>query len=172
LSFGDRLSFAVGYSQLQRPADAFNKIVYIPSSLNEQTPVEAKLHLYYFSLQTDYVFYQTKRWELSSKIQFGFGQNFYSYSLAEKITEIEKHNNLIYIPGVSVEYKILRWFGVGADLGYRFILTSHAYLNRQFTSPIYSFNLNVYYFEIYKTIFPKGISFKKIKENIKHRKKD
>jgi hypothetical protein len=70
--------------------------------------------------------------------------------------------NFIYEPAVSVEYKFLRWFGVGADIGYRFMITSDRKINQKFNSPIYAFKFLIYYNEIFKSIFPDSKLAKKM----------
>jgi hypothetical protein len=64
--------------------------------------------------------------------------------------------NFIYEPAIAIEYKFVKWIGVGADVGFRFMVTSDRHLNKNFTSPTYAFKLLIYYGEIFKSIFPKS----------------
>ncbi|MBL0328068.1 MAG: hypothetical protein IPP64_01285 [Bacteroidetes bacterium] len=114
------------------------------------------LRLVYFSIHAEYVFYQTKHWELSMPLQFGVGQTYYKYNQFGKRKVIDKDYNFIYEPAVSIEYKFVKWVGIGADIGYRFMLTSYKSLNQKFTSPTYAFKLLIYYNEIVKSVFPKS----------------
>ncbi len=89
-------------------------------------------------------------------LQFGLGQTFYKYNQFGKRKVIEKDFNFIYEPAVSVEYKFVKWAGVGMDIGFRFMATSYSKLNQKFTAPTYAFKFLIYYDEIVKSVFPKS----------------
>ena len=156
LNFGNRLYFGIGYNQLNPPSQDFDKIIYTVNANNELEKTTAMLRLVYFSIHAEYVFYQTKHWELSMPLQFGVGQTYYKYNQFGKRKVIDKDYNFIYEPAVSVEYKFVKWVGIGADIGYRFMLTSYKSLNQKFTSPTYAFKLLIYYNEIVKSVFPES----------------
>ncbi len=89
-------------------------------------------------------------------LQIGVGQTYYKYKLLGETKKIEKNVNFIYEPCVSIEYKYLKWIGVGADVGFRFMVTKDKKLNQNFNSPTYAFKLLIYYNEIFKSLFPKS----------------
>ena len=70
----------------------------------------------------------------------------------EKIAD--KRFVVIYEPGISVSYKIFKWLGAGADIGYRMMLRNNPAIPEKFNSPIYSFYGIIYWGELYKSIFP------------------
>lgn len=154
LNFGRRLYFGIGYNQLNPPSQDFDKTILIANANGELEKTNAVLRLFYISVHAEYVFYQTKHWELSMPLQFGVGQTYYKYNQLGKRKVIEKDLNFIYEPAVSVEYKIVKWAGVGVDVGYRFMLTSYKNLNQKFTAPTYAFKFLLYYNEIVKSVFP------------------
>mgnify|MGYP000092791163 CR=1 FL=1 len=154
--YNKRLAFGIGYNQLNPPSSDFDKIIYIVNSNGELERTAAVLRLAYMSVHAEYVFYQTKHWELSMPLQFGIGQSYYKYNQFGKRKVIEKDYNFIYEPAISVEYKFAKWAGVGVDVGYRFMATSYKKLNRKFTSPTYAFKFLIYYNEIVKSVFPKS----------------
>ncbi|CAN5559009.1 hypothetical protein BH10BAC1_BH10BAC1_13740 [soil metagenome] len=156
LNYGKRLSFGIGYNQLNPPSADFDKTINIVNANGDLEKTTAMLRLFYFSLHVEYVFYQTKKWQLSMPLQFGFGQTYYKYNQFGKRKVIEKDYNFIYEPAVSVEYKFVKWAGIGADIGYRFMLTNYKSLNKKFTAPTYAFKLLIYYNEIVKSVFPKS----------------
>ncbi|MBA3970737.1 MAG: hypothetical protein H0X46_01070 [Bacteroidetes bacterium] len=156
VSYGKRLYFGVGYNQFSPPSKDFDKEIYIVNTNNELEKITATLRMFYISVHVEYVFYQTKRWHLSMPLQFGIGQVYYKYTNLGKRKVIEKDYNFVYEPAVSLEYKFVKWAGVGADIGYRFMLTDYSRLNQKFTSPIYAFKFILYYNEIVKSIFPKS----------------
>ncbi|HEX8514946.1 MAG TPA: hypothetical protein VF868_02015 [Bacteroidia bacterium] len=156
VSYGKRLHFGLGYNQLFPNSDAFDKILYVPHSYNDLRPVTANLHMYYVSAHAEYTFYKTRHWELSMPLQFGVGKSYYTYRYLGYKEKTEEAFNFIYEPAISIEYKIVRWVGIGADAGYRFMITKDSHLNDNFTSPTYAFKLLIYYGEIFKSIFPKS----------------
>lgn len=162
VSYGNRVQFGIGYNQLYPPATAFDKTLYFINIYGQSSPVIAKLRMYYISVYAEYAFYQTKHWELSMPLQIGVGKSYYKYELQGVRTKSDESLNFIYEPAVSVEYKIVKWVGIGADIGYRFMITSDSHLNKNFTSPTYAFKLMIYYGEILKSIFPKSKLAEKI----------
>ena len=159
LSFGKRLHLGIGYNQIYPFAKVtrnFDKQIYYTNESNITDSVTAKLQLFYFSAHVEYIFYQTKHWQLSIPLQIGVGQTGYKYELMGRKQQIELHGCLIYEPAVSVEYRFLKWIGIGADVGFRFVLTGSKTLNQKFNSPVYAFKLLIYYNEIYKSLFPKS----------------
>lgn len=154
LNYGNRLYFGVGYNQLSPPSEDFDKTILIINTNGELEKTNAVLRLFYISVHAEYVFYQTKHWELSMPLQFGIGQTYYKYNQFGKRMVIDRDLNFIYEPAVSVEYKFVKWAGVGVDVGYRFMLTSYKNLNQKFTAPTYAFKFLLYYNEIVKSVFP------------------
>ena len=156
LKYGKRLSFGLGYNQLYPPTKKYDTQVYYLNQNNLVESVTANLKLFYFSTYVEYVFHQTKHWDLSMPLQIGFGQTYYKYELFSATKKTEKNFNFIYEPSVSVEYKYLKWIGVGIDVGYRFMVTKDRKINRKFNDPTYAFKLLIYYNEIFKSLFPKS----------------
>jgi hypothetical protein len=158
LSYGKRLYIGIGYNQIYPNARAksFDKQIYYTNDINASDSIAAKLQLFYFSAQLEYIYYRNKHWQLSMPIQIGLGQTYYKYVLDEKKHFIERYTCLIYEPAVSVEYRFVKWIGVGADVGFRFMLTESKQLNQQFNSPTYAFKFLIYYDEIFKSLFPKS----------------
>jgi len=159
LSYGKRVFIGLGYNQIYPSAKAtknFDKQIYFNNDLNTVDSVTAKLQLFYFSAQVEYIYYRNNHWQLSMPLQIGVGQTSYKYEWLGKRAYNEKYACLIYEPAVSVEYRFVKWIGVGADVGFRFILTNNKALNNKFNSPTYAFKLLIYYNEIYKSLFPKS----------------
>jgi hypothetical protein len=156
ITYGKRLQFGIGYNQMYPPAAGFDKPMYFYNSFGESYTVLAHLKMYYFSAYAEYVFYQTKHWELSMPLQVGVGKSYYRYTYAGIKHKTDELFNFIYEPAIAIEYKFVKWIGVGADIGFRFMVTSDKHLNKNFTSPTYAFKFLIYYSEIYKSLFPKS----------------
>lgn len=165
LTFGKRLNLGLGYNQIYPFANVnknFDKQVYYTNLDSKPDSVTARLKLFYFSAHVEYVFYQVKHWQLSMPLEIGIGQTGYRYELLGVKHNIQQHVCLIYEPAVSVEYRFLKWVGIGADIGFRFMLTKSKTLNQKLNSPAYAFKLLIYYNEIYKSLFPNTKLAKKL----------
>jgi hypothetical protein len=162
ISYGKRVHFGIGYNQLYPPSDGLDQVLYFRNDHSELFPVIARLHMYYVSAYAEYTFYTTKHWQLSMPLQFGIGKSYYTYRLYGNKFRIDESFNFIYEPAISVEYKIVKWFGLGADVGYRFMVANDKHLNKNFTSPTYAFKFLIYYGEIYKSLFPRSKLGKKL----------
>lgn len=154
ICYGKKLSFGIGYNQLNKSPKILNEESLYVNGVGQSSIVTKKLKLYYVSVSAEYVFYQTKYWELSMPLQIGIGETYYQYTLNGERIKSNRNVNFIYEPTISVNYKIIKWFGVGADFGYRFMFNNSRKLNQRFTAPIVMFELIIHYSEIYKSLFP------------------
>jgi len=50
--------------------------------------------------------------------------------------------------------------GIGADTGFRFMITNYNNVNQKFNSPTYAFKLLIYYNEIYKLAKSKWVAYR------------
>lgn len=124
--------------------------------------MEQYLNLYYFCYYIDFVFHKTKRWQLSTPLQFGFGwywwqnqrQIFYRDSRFD-------HFLYLYEPGISVQYKVFPFLGTGADVCYRFGNADSGYLKFNLHSPSYSIKFLFWIHQLYFTLFPESKLTKK-----------
>lgn len=160
VEFSDRLQGGIGYNKHDQNLE---KIIYFQDQLGNTNSSLAKLHLNYFSFYVRYVYYKTKHWKFSiMPYQIGFGNSKYVYEQEG----IEKTNGkrfvVLYEPGISVSYKIVRWLGVGGDIGYRVMLRDNPAIPENFNSPIYSFYGIIYWGELFKMAFPETKLAKKL----------
>ncbi len=159
LNYGKRLHVGIGYNQIYpfaRSSKNFKKQVYYARPDQIADSVTALLKLFYFSAHVEYIFYQSKHWQLSLPLQIGVGQTYYRYQLFGRREKNDGHACFIYEPAVSTEYRFFKWIGVGGDVGFRFMLTNDKALNQKFNSPTYAFKLLIYYNELFKLTFPKS----------------
>lgn len=156
LRFNKKLSFSIGYYQLYNPPKSFSEDVHYINSLGSQYIIRKGLKMYYFSANIEYAFYETKHWQLSMPLQIGIGKTFYQYTAENIKHRTDENLNFIYEPTIAVDYKIVKWVGLSADFGYRFMIKDTGRLNKQFTSPICTFGIAIYYSEIFKSVFPKS----------------
>ena len=154
LDFNSKFYVGLGWLWIrdQRNNQNINVRYILGDTLQQQT------RMHYLSLYAQYVFYKKGRWEFCIMPQIGFGNTFYNYSYKQKNAsdfESKKSKVLIYEPMLSGSYRLGKFCGVGADLGWRFALKSRAVVKDFLTSPIYSFHFDIYWWTIYKTYFRK-----------------
>lgn len=164
LDFKRKLKLGVGYGQLVSDI-VVEKTIKAERSGNDSI-VPANLSLSYFSLNGEYAFYQSKRWQLSAPLFLGFGTSYFNYfDIEKKGAIVERRTDegwvLVTVLGGMATYRILRWFGVSTGLGYRIGLYNNDKIEQSFNSPVYTFRFRIFFGEIYKSIFPRGITGKK-----------
>lgn len=152
VEFSGKLQGGIGYN---RHDNNLRKEIYFSDQAGNPDSSLAFLHLSYFSFYMRYVYYEKAHWKFSvMPYQLGFGNSEYRYSQNGLNKISGKRFVVIYEPGISVSYKIFNWLGVGADIGWRFMLRNNPNIPENFNSPIYSFYVNVYWGELYKKVFP------------------
>lgn len=151
VSFNRKFKMGLGYNQLIVPAKSTIK--------DNDKLFNAELKYIYFSPYFEYVYYTSKRWEFNLSAQVGFGRGHYQYyNVEEERTIKTKYSTILsYEPVMLIDYKIIRWFGVGTGVGYRLIFYKNSNIEEHLTSPVYVFKVKVYLGEIVRTITGKQI---------------
>mgnify|MGYP002713068490 CR=1 FL=1 len=144
LSFNRRFKVGIGVNQMITSTG--NKI-----SVSDTT-LSVKLDYFYFSPYAEYTFYNSKKWAFSLATQLGFGEARYEYKLNNKEVELAKTLVLSYEPAMLIDYKIIRWFGIGTGVGYRIVYYKRSVIEEQFSSPQIIAKLKIYLGEIVRTI--------------------
>lgn len=145
LSFDRKFKVGLGINQMLTSTD--NQV-----SVND-TIRNVDLEYFYFSPYAEYTFYNSKRWAFSLAAQLGIGEAKYQYNNSNNIKE-EIANSVIlsYEPAMLIDYKIIRWFGIGTGVGYRLIYYKSSGIDEKFSSPEYVIKLKIYLGEIVRTI--------------------
>ncbi len=145
LSFDRRFKVGLGINQMLTTTD---NQAFIEDSL-----IDVDLEYFYFSPYVEYTFYNSKRWEFSLATQLGVGGASYQYlDLKGKKVKLVESTVLSYEPAMLIDYKIIRWFGIGTGVGYRLIYYKSSGIDEKFSSPEYVIKLKVYLGEIVRTI--------------------
>lgn len=161
LNFNNHIKMGVGISWLKLgdyKVGTDNTPFYLDKSFIDATgphTVHPYLQFRYLNFFLDYVYYKSGKWEFSIPIQFGIGDSRYKYNFnGENIIE---HRKVIFLyePAVSGQYKIIPWFGVGLDVGYRLMLVSNKIIGTKFNSPVYDIKALIYWGELYKLVLRK-----------------
>jgi len=160
--FNHHIRFGGGINWLKLPdyeAGRDNTPFYLQKIIIDSTGKADTLHpalkLSYFNYYVEYIFYRTRHWQFSIPIQFGMGGSSYEYNYRGERSEENKHFIFLYEPAVSGHYKVLKWFGLGVDVGYRFLLINNKKIGSRFNSPVYDLKAMIFPVPLYKAIFPK-----------------
>jgi hypothetical protein len=133
------------------------KTDYITDDNGITQPVPKYLKLAYICYYVDFVFYKNKRWQLSVPIQVGTGLSWFQKNQTYDFTgNDKKYFLLLYEPGITTQFKIFKWFGLGADVGYRFALKNNNFVGETMNSPTYAFKILFWADQLYFELFPKS----------------
>ncbi len=151
LNFRRKFKVGLGFNQMFLPVEKF-----VINDQDEEVPVN--LEYSYFSPYLEYVYYNTRKWEFSLSIQHGIGGANYQFTNSNGEKEkLEQSTILSYEPAMLIDYKIVRWIGIGTGIGYRMIYYRTPGIKENFTSPEYVIKLKVYLGEIVRTITGKEL---------------
>ncbi len=154
LDFNRRVRLSLGYYNLT--SEIIKRKAVTDSDFGDT--VNARLDMNYFPAGFEYVFYNTFPWEVSVPFNIGPGKSYFWYYRNNDGEQgrVDEKTVALAILGVGAQYKIVKWFGVGAGLGYRVMLIDNSNINENFNSVIYSLNLRIFLDEIVKTVFGHG----------------
>lgn len=150
LSFNRKFNVGLGINQL---------LIRSESQIIEQNDtIPVNLNYGYFSPYFEYVYFSSKRWEFNLSTQIGIGEASFEYTNVEgKKSKKDKTTLISYEPAMLIDYKIIKWFGIGTGVGYRLILFKNGNINENFSSPVYVVKLKVYLGAIVRTFTGKEI---------------
>lgn len=111
--------------------------------------VKAKLNMQYITPYIEYSFLERKNIEVTIPVYLGLGRAFYQ---DEQKNNHQQNFILTYEPAMTATYRFLKYFGVGAGLGYRLMLVGNNKINEQFNSPIYLFKAKIFFGRLYKDL--------------------
>lgn len=161
LDFDNRIRMGAGISWLKLAdykVGENNIPFYLDKSFTDASgphTVHPALQFRYVNLFVEYVYYKAGKWQFSFPIQFGVGDSRYKYNFNGKNIIESRHAIFLYEPAVSGQYKIVSWFGVGLDVGYRIMMISNKNIGSKFNSPVYDIKALVFWGELYKKVFGK-----------------
>ncbi len=150
--FNDVFKIGGGYNILQ---SKITKPFYIESNGVNIDTVTSTLKMGYVSYYAEYVFFKNKRWEFSIPIQLGIGNTHFEYHYGDHKFKNNWSVIINYEASVNGQYKIFKWVGIGAGLGYQLMLKDNPHIDENFNTPIYVIKLKIFIGDIYKSIFPK-----------------
>ncbi len=115
----------------------------------------------YACFYVDFVFYKNKRWQLSVPIQVGGGFAWYQKNITYNYNGSDKkYFLLLYEPGITAQFKVFKWFGLGSDVAFRFTPYNKK-IGEHLSSPTYSFKIMFWFDQLFYSAFPNSKISKK-----------
>lgn len=153
-AFEKKLRLGGGLSWLKTP---YSRIETVKNENGENILQTTYFKLAYLAAYADVVFYKTKRWQLSVPLQIGAGYTWYQKVPQYQILKMDSRQFLfLYEPGITVQYKLTRWLGIGSDVAYRFTLKNNKKISEQLSSPTYSLKILFWLDQLYFLVFPES----------------
>ena len=153
LSFKRKLRVGIGYSWLD--ANVSDKKI-ITDDYGKLITTNEFLKFGYVCYYADFVFHKTKRWQLSVPIQVGTGLYWTQYHDGEKTIKTKQRFLLFYEPGITVQFKITKWCGLGMDVCARLALKNTKYVGEKLNSFVLAPKLLIWFDQIFYSIAPKS----------------
>lgn len=153
----ERHKLGVGLYGMQRP-------ILIDRSLDKDKYPNSNdsilFNFKYNSLFYEYIWYKTKRWELSAPFHLGGGEVDLSFrdTLENRRVALFQGQTSIFVGSGAVQYKLTRWLAVGAGLGYRFVFSRDENLIKGLNAPVYVYRAKILMGELLKMWFKKNYS--------------
>jgi hypothetical protein len=158
IAFKRKLRLGVGLSWLRTRV---SKDFYSKNSLGKTDTVTRYMKFYYLCYYADFVFYKTKHWQLSVPIQVGTGRSWFQDQTGFKLSSKPKYFLLLYEPGITVQYKLTKWVGLGTDVAYRFVLRYPRRPENNLNSFCLNFKVLLWFDQLFYELFPKSEISKK-----------
>lgn len=115
--------------------------------------VKAQLFVRYFPVMAEYIHYNEGNWQISTPLQVGYGQSYFQYfDKNDNKRRIYKKGVVATQLGVNAQYKVLRWVGLTAGVGYRVMLINNKEIDAKMNSPIFAVGIKIYLSEVVKSI--------------------
>jgi hypothetical protein len=164
LAFQRKLKFGAGVSWLKTAGNGWlksniKKDFYTVNAFGQTDTVSKYLKLAYLCFYADFVFFKIKRWQLSVPIQLGLGSLWFQENKNYSFRKTDKkHFLFLYEPGITVQYKIFRWAGLGTDVAYRFAMQK---TGERLSSPSLTFKALFWFDQLFYEVFPNSKITKK-----------
>ena len=147
-----RIGGGLSWLQTNRP-EIFREV----NELGVEQDVTRYLKFGYLCYYIDFVYYRTKRWQLSVPIQLGTGMSwFQKEQVYHTNIKDKKYFLLLYEPGITVQFKIFRWLGLGGDVAFRFVMRNQKKIGEQLNSPTLSGKILFWPDQLFYELAPKN----------------
>ena len=126
------------------------------NDLNKDTSVQRQLSFSYLCYYVEYTYYKSRRWEFTIPMQVGVGKVGYVYTYKGIKVNADQGYCFVYEPEIDVKFKVFRWIGLEADIGYRLLIKNDPLVKKTFNSPLFSFGTFILWDELALMVFKKN----------------
>ena len=153
VSFKRKLRLGIGYSWL-------NSDIKEPLTITDNSGTTRYINNYfkfgYVCYYADFVFHKKNRWQLSVPIQVGTGMYWWQYHDGKQLINSKKRLLLFYEPGITVQFKVFKWCGLGLDVCARLALRNTNYVSNQLNSFVLAPKLLIWFDQLFYSVAPKS----------------
>lgn len=135
VSYSDRIVVGIGYNWLRHGESVIREVA--------QTEEVRELRMDYLNAYFEYSFVYRKHWQIIIPVSFGIGRNREFLAGTDTREFVNSGTVLLYEPAMIAEYHFLRYFGIGAGVGYRLMLLSNRAIPEQFTAPTWQLRFRI-----------------------------
>lgn len=144
LEHARRFQYGIGYSFLFTPVRG-------EVDVEGLGPTAARLRLGMITPYVDYAFYQRGPWEVRLPVQIGIGAGSVVYTDADGRKRKWASTGLItYEPAMTVQYRFLKYFAVGAGWGFRLVIQTGDDLGEHLNAPTYMLGFRVFFEDLWR----------------------
>jgi hypothetical protein len=155
IEYNQKWRFGAGYNKIKSDIIEWKTLPLEERPYSNTNIVKSQLYLNYYPLLAEYVFYNKDPWQASIPFTIGYGDSYFSYyDINNNKRKIFDHSILITELGVTGQVKIFKWIGLGAGVGYRYLLINNPMIETKVSSPVYSIRIKIFPGAIIKTFFP------------------
>lgn len=142
----DKMRITLGYYRLEENLNAFKETV-------DNTDLGAVMSITYGSLNTEFIYKNTRFFSLGMPLEIGIGQGNLRYKnfTTNEVYKSESGFLVVTYFGLSATFKPIRWIGLKAIVGYRKTAFTQV-KNFNFDGPFTSVGLNIDFQEIVRDI--------------------
>ncbi len=137
LDFNNTTRIGIGYSWLKTENNFY---------LNNDSSTLYQLSFSYIAPFIEYKFYNAGNWSAEIPVQLGLGVAKYK----NEADVIKRTWVFLYEPAMAVEYRFLKYFGIGGGVGLRLALKLNSEINENLSAPVYVVRFKIYFNDIYK----------------------
>lgn len=145
--------FGAGYNKISADIIEYKTLPSSEIPFAKNDTVKAQLYLTYYPVMAEYIFFRQDPWQMSIPFQIGYGKSYFQYfDINDKGRKIFSRGVMVSQTGLNAQYKIIRWVGVTAGVGYRIMLKNNPEIETQMNSPVFAVGIKIFLGEVVKSI--------------------
>jgi hypothetical protein len=123
---------------------------------------DTRFRVSYLGLFYERILLKSRRWEVSVPVALGLGSLNSSYEdTAGVFRPLLQTPYTALEPSAGFMFRPIRWIGVGAGVGYRWIFRGERELRKAFNTPFYAIRFTIMFGELYRMVFKEKVLSRK-----------